>query len=336
MSLIVDTKYVGIVAGRLERFKRIKSNHWNFRCPICGDSRKSTTKARGYLYAQKGDLLYKCHNCGVCCGFANFLKQVDSPLFKRYCIESFADKPTVSKPTAKKKIKTNISVWKFDDLKSIKELDDDHFAKRYLIERKIPKRFFKELYFAPNYAEWLAKMDPKQSVNVSDDARILIPYWDEYSRLTMVQARSPYPRATIKYITTKVHPSFPKIYGLNRVDSSKIIDAVEGPFDCMFLRNGIATGGISLSALKDMFTPSIIRLVLDNEPRNEHIIGYMRKAIQMGFNVVVWPDYVTENDINDMILSGKSKDDIDLLLRSNSYSGAAGLLAINKWKKTSR
>ena len=120
------------------------------------------------------------------------------------------------------------------------------------------------------------------------------------------------------------------------MDFKRTIDAVECPFDCMFLRNGIATGGISLNVLKDMFTSSTIRLVLDNEPRNEHIIGYMRKAIQMGFNVVVWPDYVRENDINDMILSGKSKDDIDLLLRSNSYRGAGGLLAINKWKKTTR
>ena len=44
---LVDTKYIGLVSSRLTKFKRVKPNLYNFRCPICGDSKKQQNKARG-------------------------------------------------------------------------------------------------------------------------------------------------------------------------------------------------------------------------------------------------------------------------------------------------
>ena len=37
---IIDSKYIGLVSSRLDKFKRVKPNLFNFRCPICGDSQK--------------------------------------------------------------------------------------------------------------------------------------------------------------------------------------------------------------------------------------------------------------------------------------------------------
>ena len=36
----VDSKFIGYLSAKLERFKKVKSNLYNFRCPICGDSQK--------------------------------------------------------------------------------------------------------------------------------------------------------------------------------------------------------------------------------------------------------------------------------------------------------
>ena len=47
----------------------------------CGDSKKSKTKARAYLYRVKNDMFFKCHNCGQGQNFANFLKFVDPTLY---------------------------------------------------------------------------------------------------------------------------------------------------------------------------------------------------------------------------------------------------------------
>ena len=72
---IIDSKYIGLISSRLQKFKRVKSNLYNFRCPICGDSQKHKNKARGYFYQIKTNTNFKCHNCGASLSFNNFLKQ---------------------------------------------------------------------------------------------------------------------------------------------------------------------------------------------------------------------------------------------------------------------
>ena len=62
-----------LLSYRFQRFKRTSSG-CNFRCPYCGDSRTSKKKARGYLYQQNDDWLYKCHNCGIARRLSGFLK----------------------------------------------------------------------------------------------------------------------------------------------------------------------------------------------------------------------------------------------------------------------
>ena len=85
----VDVKYINLVSSRFEKFKKVKHNLYNFRCPICGDSQKNKNKARGYLYQIKNNTNFKCHNCGVNISFNNFLKQIDPVVYKQYTFEKF-------------------------------------------------------------------------------------------------------------------------------------------------------------------------------------------------------------------------------------------------------
>ena len=77
---LIDTKYIGLVSSRLQKFKKVKPDLYNFRCPICGDSQKNKSKARGYIYAIKNNANYKCHNCGASLSLNNFIKQLDTTL----------------------------------------------------------------------------------------------------------------------------------------------------------------------------------------------------------------------------------------------------------------
>ena len=88
---LVDTKYIGLISSRLQKFKKVKNNLYNFRCPLCGDSQKHKNKARGYFYQVKTNTNYKCHNCGASLSFNNFLKQIDTTLHKQYCLEKFKE-----------------------------------------------------------------------------------------------------------------------------------------------------------------------------------------------------------------------------------------------------
>ena len=56
MSSYIDLKFINDVSSRLSQFKKKTDYLFNFRCPHCGDSQKSKTKARAYLYRVKNDM----------------------------------------------------------------------------------------------------------------------------------------------------------------------------------------------------------------------------------------------------------------------------------------
>ena len=99
MSSFIDVKYINLLSPKLTKFKRKSDYLFNFRCPHCGDSKKSSTKARGFVYRKKNDMFFKCHNCGMGQSLGNLIKFLDPNLYKEYVFERFKDgKPTAEKP----------------------------------------------------------------------------------------------------------------------------------------------------------------------------------------------------------------------------------------------
>ena len=98
----------------------------------------------------------------------------------------------------------------------------------------------------------------------------------------------------------------------------------------MFLDNCIATAqsDLRLKNRKDN-----IVLVPDNEPRNEQIVKQIEKFINNNYSVVLWPESVKEKDINEMILSGKTKSDIKNLIEQNTFKGISAKLKFTNWRK---
>ena len=85
----VDSKFIGLISPKLQKFKRVKPDLYNFRCPICGDSKKNKSKTRGYLYAVKTNVNFKCHNCGEGQSLTNFLKFLDVKKYEQYLLERY-------------------------------------------------------------------------------------------------------------------------------------------------------------------------------------------------------------------------------------------------------
>ena len=321
---IIDSKYIGLVSSRLQKFKRVKPNLFNFRCPICGDSQKHKNKARGYFYQVKTNTNFKCHNCGASSSFNNFLKQIDSTLHKQYTMEKFkegfaggrnfvVDEPKLEfkKPVFKKKL----------DLPKATEVP---IAKEYLEKRKLdPSKF----YFAYKFKEWTNTQKQTFDTIGRDESRIIIPMYDEDKILIGFQGRSLGPNS-VKYITVMINEDAPKIYGLDKVDNEKPIYIIEGPFDATLVQNGVAMCGSDLDIRSFGWSDCIY--VYDNEPRNREIVNRIDKTINGGYKVVIWPTSVVEKDINDMVLGGHN---IMSVLESNTYSGLQAKVKFNNWKK---
>ena len=99
MSSYIDLKFINNLSGRLGQFKKKTDYLFNFRCPHCGDSEKSKTKARAYFYRVKNDMFFKCHNCGQGQNFSNFLKYVDPKMYEEYLLERYkGSAPSTKKP----------------------------------------------------------------------------------------------------------------------------------------------------------------------------------------------------------------------------------------------
>ena len=74
--------------------------------------------------------------------------------------------------------------------------------------------------------------------------------------------------------------------------------------------------------------------VFDNEPRNRELCKLIKKTIDQGRKVVIWPSNIRHKDINDMIMSGMTKEEVQQIIIENSFSMAEAQLRFVKWRKT--
>ena len=86
--------------------------------------------------------------------------------------------------------------------------------------------------------------------------------------------------------------------------------------------------GADLSGVSNLGNNSVF--IFDNEPRNKQISERVRKLIDSGHSVVIWPSYITQKDINDMFLAGIPVQNI---IESNTYNGLKATLKFNEWRK---
>lgn len=332
MSVFIDRKYLLLISPKLKLFSQKKTDLYNFRCPICGDSQKDKNKCRGYIFRRKDDYFYRCHNCGASHNFYNFLEKVQPSIIKEYSIERYRneepqkEEPSVElakiKPTFKKKLK----------LKTISELPDTHLAKRYCLDRKIPEDSLHNLYYAPDFKKFVDDLGIDKKNLIEDDKRLVIPFFDKDNNLVALQGRT-LTNSSMRYITVKMSDENAKFFGIDKINEDEKIYVVEGPIDSLFLDNAIATADSNLVRAGDVFDKKNIVLVFDNEPRNKEIVKVLDKAIEDHYNVVIWPEMIESKDINDMILEGFSVDEIKDIIEKNTFVNLRAKMEFINWKK---
>jgi len=329
----LDDKYLGLISPRLEKFKKVRAGVYNFRCPYCGDSQRHKNKARGYIYRNKADYNFKCHNCGMTRSFTYFLKDRDRPLYDEYVMERYKEGLT-GKGTVTPEPKFTFPQPKFrkkdicDELTKISELNTTHRAKKYLINRGINEDTLSKLYYCPNFKEWTNKHKKIFDNTNHDDQRIIIPLRHSDGQLFGYQGRSLDPTSKMRYITVMLDEDAPKLYGLEKINTQKPIYILEGPFDSLFVENSIAMCGSDVDIRSFGWSDYI--WVFDNEPRNREIVSRIERCINRGDKVVIWPSHIQEKDVNEMILA---KYDICTILESSTYSKLTAKLKLNLWKK---
>ena len=336
----VDIQYAQHLAGRLDRYKIKQTRPYkiNFRCPICGDSKKSRSKARGLLLEKDNSLFYYCHNCGASHSFSNFLKAIDPLAYNDYVAEKFIGKANNSLETTTSTLEqTKFEQPNFShrdvlkNLKKISQLDYNHPVKKYIDKRSITTKHHYRLYFAPRFKEWINGIIPNKFENVKkDEPRLVIPVLDKDRKCFGVAARGFVPDG-LRYLSI-MFEEVPKIFGLDKVNFKEKYYVVEGALDSMFLSNAVAMAGADggTNALENVENAVF---VFDAEPRNKEIHKRMEKLIDAGHSIVIWPNDIEGKDINEMVLSGKISC-VESLMRTITYKGLEAKLKFQQWRRT--
>lgn len=337
---LVDLKYSGILSTRLDRFvvKSTTPYRANLRCPICGDSQKSKTKARGWILEKDNSAIYYCHNCGASMALSRFIQFIDSNLYNEYVADAVLEKKfgrqeesrpldkLVNKQPKFKKVGSPLL-----SIKKISSLNFSHPAKKYVEKRGIPTDQHYKLYYAPNFEAWTNSLIPNKLSEKTCKPRLVLPFIDKKGNVFGYQGRA-FDKESIRYITIMLDENAPKIFGLDKVDFSRLYYVVEGPIDSLFIDNAIAMAGAdaNVNGLENLHNAIF---VFDNENRNKDIIKRMQNCLDKGYQVCIWPSNIESKDINDMILSGINSSDLETIIQQNAYSGLEGKLKLSYWRK---
>lgn len=263
--------------------------------------------------------------------FAKFLQDISVGLYDQYIMERYKEGTTgKGRRVANPKFDFKTPVFKekettttiLDSLEKISNLNIKHPAKEYLLQRQIPETYLSTIYYAEDFNTW------ENNGNTFKEARIVLPLLSQSGKLYGYQGRSLDKNSKLRYITTILDKRYSKLYGLERINFNNTIYVTEGPFDSLFLSNGVAMCGADVTLDKDIYKDRVF--VYDNEPRNKQIVQRYEATINQGEKIIIWPSNAKEKDINDMVLAGR---DVQKMVECSIYQGLEAKLMFNEWKK---
>ena len=311
-----------IVSKYATDVKKNDSEEVHMRCPLCGDSKKSKYKARGHYYKKTGS--YYCFNCNEFMPglkFASLISGLDEKYILSKFNRSYLDQMIIgmglAKPTKKnEKVITNPNPIVYP---KVRDLNDNEI--KYLTKRRITElSFFKDLDI--------------NGITAKQGDFIFIP-WMFDKKLVNYQIHNYNKYLTIpKYLFSK-HGVKP-IYGLNRIDESyKKLVIFEGVFDSLFIKNGVAVGGKTLTdfqkyVLTNQYSDYEIVLAFDNDKSGISAMMKMFKEADTNYKFFV-PDFGSIKDVNDYVM--KTKADLSYI-KSEDFLEKSIISGIELMSKT--
>lgn len=322
---------LGSISSDIEIIDKV--SYLNFRCPFCGDSKKSKKKKRGNINLKGIDPYFRCFNCDTNYNMFNFFKTLDDQIYKEFCRDVYLTHTPIKKEVKSKPIKKQSNKEFLEYIKDYSIEDTDGLI--YLKTRGIPitKYILNNLYYHENLGEIYDKFFPNKTKIYGKG--IFIPTYNLKKEINGFQIRLL--NSKIRYVTLKLGDNN-MIFNLPNLNPKKHIYINEGFFDGQFLVNSLNTNLPGIKSLVKTLNKKIskenLTIVLDNERSNE-IKKLMEYFINNNFNLFIWPKDIPNevNDINDLynyMFKGKRKELIEFI-NKNTYNGIKARIFYDKW-----
>ena len=292
-----------------------KGNEIQFSCNMCSDTRK-----RGYMIwdRQRDVIYYKCFNYGDCAAagegnawgakrwlksyFPHQIKSYNREVFGKHKGNSSTDNLSNTKAVLKSEIERKAALaLKLEKVKeeAAAKLKEEAEAVKHFIpitsnnplaqkaiqickNRKIPEHIFKAFYV---------------SLKGKYTNRLILPFFDNKGSIYYYQGRD-LVGYTPKYLNRKTGRDS-AIYNYYNVDSEKPVMVLEGPIDSMFVENGVAVLGLSISEIvkEKLEKLNCYFLFDDDKAGHQKSIEYLKE----GKYVFNWRKFKKEKYIPDSI-----------------------------------
>ena len=285
-----------IISRYAKDVKKNNDEEIHMRCPICGDSKKSLSKARGHYYKKTGT--YYCFNCGEFMSgikFASFVSGIEEKIilseFSRNNINGFISELSGDNSSIfEQHINLDPPGIVYPNTRDLNEKEISYLSYRRVTELQ----FFKELDF--------------NGITAKQGDFLFIPwYWNKKLLNYQIHNYMKY-KLIPKYLFSK--KGMKPIFGLGRIDNSfKTIVVFEGVFDSLFVKNGISVGGKTLTKFQEYILSTFyndyeIVLALDQDKPG---MGSMTKFAKRGTNQFKFfmPSLDGCKDINEFVIKTK-------------------------------
>jgi len=298
--------------------------HFHFRCPFCGDSKKSSRKKRGHLhFKSEQDVYGQCFNCGESFNFYYLYAHIENVTVEEAFLKfnRYDKKSILERMSSPKIIQPETPVFNYKDFSyilkdcvSLEDKTDSSILKKYqeklknfVNERKIEEKLY--IAYTGEYKH-----------------RIIIPVWQD-NKLIYFQGRRTNDKVEPKYL----NPSSDKeliILNIDKFERDKYIIIVEGILDAFSVGNQATTvlgkeiNEEFLNTVKEKTDKGVI-FALDNDKDG---IKQMENCIKKfgadeNTRYFVFPNkYKKFKDLNNFYINNTEITNMYQFIYDNSYS----------------
>lgn len=318
-------------------FHNRAQNVYQGSCPICREGKSWLKKKRCYYIVKKNVIC--CHNCGWYSSPYNWITKVTGQSYKEIKKEIEDQGVMVYSENIEPIIKNNtLETLPSDSINLFDEGQTKFYRDNYIVNACLKLISERKINTAINKPKAIyTSLKDKVHEN-----RLIIPFYDTNNKIIFYQSRRVLEKDTSPKYLSKVGTE-KSLYGVNNVDLSiENIFITEGPIDAMFIKNGIAVGGINESKSTNFTNTQLQQLselilfkkiwVLDNQWNDLASKSKTKSLLDNNETVFLWPEaYKNYKDLNEVCLDKNINEiDIDFILK-NSYSGLRGKILLSNY-----
>lgn len=331
MNQVLPAEYIQSKFYELAGFPKFIKGSGDYRasCPTCREGKSWGKKRRLNYVPDKGFI--HCFNCNKTWNPINWIIEQSGLTFQEVMEESKDYDFSTFELTDEKFVRPESETLPQDSINLFDKQQVTYFIDEPVIKDCLKLIRERRLNTAVNRPKALY-VSLKDFIHKN---RLVLPFYDYRGKVAWYQTRAMYAKDEKdrpKYMS-KLN-SERSVFGLDKINGQiDYIFIFEGPIDSMFVKNGVAMGGISMSD-KQQEQMSRFSLhekiwVLDNEfHSNKDVKRQATKLVEAGERVFFWPrKYRGLKDVNELCVKvGKDSIRPEFFVE-NSFQG---LEALNK------